>query len=235
MFSLCIAGAPRTTPPNISDIVEREGEEEEERHGINMRYAFAALFAACSQNIIDIFAPGIGAYPATKYGLMAGIYPAGSSSIIGMNESLIAYDIALFMGAHTIHNNGSTTGLFAGQLAVLLVIVIGFFWHILAPIICARTTNNNSFIMGAAVSAIANNNCFEKKEKKDLCPLFQYLFILARNNRVSLFLFVYAASTINYLHKMQMTKHERLKNSCTASKFYFVFQCKPYVTVSIIV
>ena len=188
-----MVGAPLTTAPNISDMIEREGEGEEtefdrcvllfipapqviERKGINnMRCIFAPLFAAGSQNIIGIFASGIGAYSATKCGSIAEICPAGLSSIIGMNE----------------------------------------------PVISAHTTNNNNFFdILLHLPAIANNNCFEKKEKKDLCSLLQYssgiekCSLYCSSLHVTMVFVVCCLciwQTTNYLHKMQMTKQKRLK------------------------
>ena len=67
-------------------------------------YIFA--LAACPVNVIGLFAPRIAAYSAAKYG---GICPAGLSSVIGMNKSLVGYGSASHIGAYTRHNNGGTS------------------------------------------------------------------------------------------------------------------------------
>ena len=56
-------------------------------------------------NII-VFVVYLDTFAAPKYGLIGGICPAGLSSVIGMNESLVGYAIARFIGAYTTHNNG---------------------------------------------------------------------------------------------------------------------------------
>ena len=87
--------------------------------------------------------------------VIGGICPAGLSSVMGMNESLVGYATARFIGAYTTHNNGigwqvcgafHTTnsalidGLIAAKLIVLFITVVGFFEYTFASIIGALTS-----------------------------------------------------------------------------------------------